>query len=69
MLGFSESNIVSLLVDQPRALLKTSNKFTEIVNAVKEMGFFPQTSMFNIAIYTWVDADEQIDVGVEAGGI
>ncbi|KAK9153406.1 hypothetical protein Sjap_000886 [Stephania japonica] len=48
--GVSESNIVFLLVDQPRALLYNSDKFSAVVRTVKGMGFDPSTRVFTIAI-------------------
>ncbi|KAF3456189.1 hypothetical protein FNV43_RR00839 [Rhamnella rubrinervis] len=65
--GVPESNIVTLIGNQPRSLLKTPDRFRKIVEEVKEMGFDPLKSNFVVAVFalgtmtksTW---DRKVDI-------
>uniref|UniRef100_A0A5B7BJP6 Mitochondrial transcription termination factor family protein n=1 Tax=Davidia involucrata TaxID=16924 RepID=A0A5B7BJP6_DAVIN len=49
--GVPESNIVVLLTYQPRAFMTNTDRFKEIVEEVKKMGFNPVRMKFVIAIH------------------
>ncbi|KAH7513314.1 transcription termination factor MTERF15, mitochondrial [Ziziphus jujuba] len=49
--GVPKSNVVTLIQNQPRALLKNPDKFRKLVKEVKEMGFDPQRSNFLVAVF------------------
>lgn len=65
--GVPESNIVTLIGNQPRSLLKSPEKFRKIVEEVKEMGFDHLKSNFVMAVFalgtmtksTW---DRKVDI-------
>ncbi|CAN0854132.1 Transcription termination factor MTERF8, chloroplastic [Linum grandiflorum] len=48
--GSCESNVVHLLLYQPMGLLTTQDKFSEVVQRVKQMGVDPQSTTFGVAI-------------------
>ncbi|XP_077247616.1 transcription termination factor MTERF15, mitochondrial-like [Tasmannia lanceolata] len=48
--GVPESRIFKLILSHPRAVGLKSNRFSEVVMAVKEMGFHPSGSLFVAAI-------------------
>ena len=49
--GVSESNIITLLQYQPRALMVKPVRFREIVEEVKQMGFNPSRMKFSQAVF------------------
>ncbi|XP_059654567.1 uncharacterized protein LOC132301320 [Cornus florida] len=55
LLGFCcvpELNIVALFTEKPQAFTANADRFKEIVEEVKKMGFNPTTMMFGIVIHT-----------------
>ncbi|XP_059650095.1 transcription termination factor MTERF5, chloroplastic-like [Cornus florida] len=50
--GMPESNIEKLIVSWPRALMLKVDRFKEVNDAVKEMGFEPKSRSYICAIYT-----------------
>ncbi|XP_059630161.1 uncharacterized protein LOC132273156 [Cornus florida] len=49
-LGVPESNIVALLTGHPKAIMTSTDRFKEIVEELKKMGFNPQSTKFTLAI-------------------
>ncbi|XP_059635402.1 transcription termination factor MTERF2, chloroplastic-like [Cornus florida] len=49
-IGVPESNIVTFFTNQPRALTASTDRFKEIVEEVKKMGFNPEKMLFVIAV-------------------
>ncbi|OVA02264.1 Mitochodrial transcription termination factor-related [Macleaya cordata] len=50
--GFSDCNISKFFITQPRTLTLNSNRFKEIIETVKEIGFDPSRPMFSKAVCT-----------------
>ncbi|XP_059654570.1 uncharacterized protein LOC132301323 [Cornus florida] len=50
-IGVPESNIVAFLTKQPQAFTPNANRFKEIVEEEKKMGFNPTKMMFGAAIH------------------
>ncbi|XP_059663520.1 uncharacterized protein LOC132309206 [Cornus florida] len=50
-IGVPESNIVALLTNQPSAFTPNADRFKEILEEVKKLGFNPERMMFAVAIY------------------
>ncbi|KAF8408733.1 hypothetical protein HHK36_004801 [Tetracentron sinense] len=48
--GVPESRISTLLIYQPRSILQSSDRFNEILEKIKDMGFDSQSSTFVLAI-------------------